>query len=161
LRPHGARPELFGQNSLFAKILTRTLTAEQIARYETTMQKERVARHRATIKWVVGSMDNTLELSPAQHRQLEELLVEETQPPVRFGEYDYYGVVFQMSLLPEKKLRRILEDRQWVKLTRQFAEASRLGPTLKEGGFLPGGGVAKTAPIRERGLPARDENQEG
>jgi hypothetical protein len=159
--PHGARPELFGAKSLFEKILSRTLTAEQLARYETVTLREHVARHRATIKWVVGNLDSTLQLSRAQHHQLEALLVEETQPPERFGEYDYYGVVYQMSLFPEKKIRRILEDEQWVKLARQFAEASRLGPTLREGGFLPAGGVARTAPARGHRPATGNDNPQG
>jgi hypothetical protein len=160
-RPSRPRAELFGGNSLFEKILKRTLTTDQLARYETVTHAEHVARHRDTIKWVVGSMDTALRLSPAQHRQLERLLVEETQPPKRFGEYDYYGVLFQMSLLPEKKLTRILEDDQWAKLKMQLAEASRLGPALKEGGFLPADEVAKSAPRRGNRAAAGSDNPQG
>jgi hypothetical protein len=93
-------------------------------------------------------MDTTLRLTTEQHRQLEQLLIKETRPPRRFGEYDYYGVLFQVSRLPEQSVRPILDDFQWGKLSLQLAEAIRLEQTLKEGGFVPEDKVADAAPGR-------------
>jgi hypothetical protein len=160
-RPPNSRPDLFGESSLFSKTLKNTLSADQFARYQKVTRDEIAAHHRSTIKWVVGNMDTTLRLSQEQHRRLEVLLVEETQPPKRFGEYDYYGVLFQMSLLSPKKLRRIFDDEQWGKLTLQFGEAARLGPMLKEGGFLPVDEMAKAAPRPSETARQRDEKPQG
>ncbi len=153
-----SRPDLFGDESMFAKVLKSTLTADQLARYQTVTRDEFVAHHRSTIKWVVTNMDSTLRLSPAQHRKLEELLVAETQPPRRFGEYDYYGVLFQMSLLPAHKLKRIFDDEQWGTLSLQLAEATRLAPALKAGGFLP---VDEIAARPGAGAGSQDEKPQG
>jgi len=162
-QPHApnSRPELFGVKSLFSKSLKNTLTAEQFARYQEVIRDGSVARHRATITWVVGVMDNTLRLSDEQHRQLEELLAKETRPPKRFGEYDYYGVMFQMSRLPEASLKPIFDDDQWGKLSRQLAFAVRLEPTLKEGGFVPDDQVAGAATGRREQPSARSVKPQG
>jgi hypothetical protein len=93
-------------------------------------------------------MDTTLRLTVFQHRQLEELLLKETRPPRRFGEYDYYGVLFQLSRLPEDRLKKILDDLQWDQLKPHLAEAVRLEQTLKDGGFLPEERVAEAAANR-------------
>jgi len=160
-RAPNSRPDLFGEKSLFSKSLKNTLTVEQFARYQKVTRDGAVARHRTTIRWVVGAMDNTLRLSEEQHRQLEELLAKETRPPKKFGEYDYYGVLFQMSELPMEKLRPIFDDMQWGKLQRQLAFAARLEPTLKEGGFVPDDQVAGAATSRREQPLARPVKPQG
>jgi len=136
-RRTSSRLDLFGEKSLFAKALKNTLTAEQLARFQKVTRDQVVARHRTTVTWVVGIMDTTLGLSKEQHRQLEELIAKETRPPRRFGEYDYYGVMFQVSRLPETSLRPIFDQDQWGKLSLQLAEAVRLERTLKDEGYVP------------------------
>jgi hypothetical protein len=144
-RPHDSRPEIFGEKSLFSKCLKHTLTPEQSSRFQQVMRDRAQSRHRSTISWVLGAMDTTLQLRAEQHRRLEELLVKETRPPRRFGEYDYYGIMFQVSRLPESSLRPIFDDSQWAKLRLQLAEANRLEQTLKDEGFLPDDQVADAA----------------
>jgi hypothetical protein len=107
------------------------------------MRERAVSHHRTTISWVVGVMDTTLQLSEDQHRRLEQLLIKETRPPRRFGQYDYYGVMFQVSRLPKEGLRPIFNDYQWGKLSLQLAEAARLEQTLKDEGFVPEEQVAE------------------
>jgi len=160
-RAPNSRPELFGEKSLFSKSLKNTLTAEQFGRYQKVTRDGSVARHRTTITWVVAVMDNTLRLSEEQHRQLEELLAKETRPPKRFGEYDYYGLMFQVSRLPMEKLRPIFDDVQWGTLERQLAFAVRLEPTLKEGGFVPDYQVAGAATGRREQPLARRVKPQG
>ncbi len=129
--------EVFGEGSIFSKAFKTTLTAGQFARYEKVDRDVARSRHRATIVWVVSTLDTILELSTDEHRRLEALLVEHTRPPRAFGEYDYYGVLFQASNLPETNFKSILSDRQWVKLSKHISESKRLLPTLKAGGFIP------------------------
>jgi hypothetical protein len=160
-RAPNSRPELFGEKSLFSKSLKNTLTAEQFGRYQKVTRDGSVARHRATITWVVGVMDNTLRLSEEQHRQLEELLAKETRPPKKFGEYDYYGLMFQVSMLPMEKLRPIFDDVQWGTLERQLAFAVRLEPTLKEGGFVPDDQVAGAVTGRREQPSTRSVKPQG
>ena len=137
-----ASGDIFGEGSIFAKALKTTLTVVQTAQYEKVTRDRALARHRATIRWVVATLDTVLELNAAQHGQLEALLVEQTRPPRYFGEFDYYGVLFQASRLPETRLKSILSDRQWAKLSMHIAESKRLLPTLKAHGFIPDDDVA-------------------
>jgi hypothetical protein len=134
--------DVFGAGSLFAKTLKTTLTDEQKARSGRAARDGALSRHRATTRWVVATLDTILELSSVQHGQLEALLVEQTRPPRYFGEYDYYGVLYQASKLPETKIKSILNDRQWAQLSKHIAESKRLLPTLKAGGFIPDDDVA-------------------
>jgi hypothetical protein len=156
-----SRPDPFGEKSLFRKSLNHTLTPAQFARYQVVTRDVVVAHHRTTIKWVVGIMDTTLRLSKEQHRRLEELFVKETRPPKRFGEYDYYGVMFQVSRLPETRLRPIFDDVQWGKLSLQLAEAVRLEQTLKDEGFVPDDQVAEAATGRREQPVARPAEPRG
>jgi hypothetical protein len=137
-----ASGDVFGEGSIFAKALKSTLTVVQSAQYEKVTRDGALARHRATIRWVVATLDTVLELNPAQHAQLEALLVEQTRPPRYFGEYDYYGVLFQVSKASEPKLKSILSGGQWDKLSMHIAESKRLLPTLKARGFIPDDDVA-------------------
>jgi hypothetical protein len=137
--------DVFGDGSIFSKTFKTTLTAIQSAQYEKVARDGALSRHRATTRWVVATLDTILELSSVQHGQLEALLVEQTRPPRYFGEYDYYGVLYQASKLPETKIKSILSDRQWAQLSKHIAESKRLLPTLKAGGFIPDDDVAAAA----------------
>ncbi|HEX3450071.1 MAG TPA: hypothetical protein VHS97_17590, partial [Isosphaeraceae bacterium] len=134
--------DLFGKGSIFSKVFKSTLTAHQSALYENVARDGAHSRHGTTIRWVVATLDTVLELSPVQHGQLEALLVEQTRPPRNFGEYDYYGVLFQVSKLPENRFKSILSDDQWAKLSKHIDASRRLLPKLKAGGFIPEDDVA-------------------
>ena len=108
-----------------------------------------IAQHRATIRWAVGSVETWLQLSHEQHEKLEGLLLARTRPPRKFGEYDYYGLMFQASKLSEKELKSIFNDEQWQKVEQQLAEARRLEKTLRVGGFLPDDDVADAGKARQ------------
>jgi hypothetical protein len=89
-----------------------------------------------------------LQLSPEQHQKLESLLLARTRAPRKFGEYDYYGVMYQMSKLPEQDLKPIFNEEQWQKIGLQFAQAQRLENVLRRGGFLPEEDVAEAGKTR-------------
>jgi hypothetical protein len=129
--------DVFGQGSFFAKVLKSTLIAEQAAQYERAVRIETLARHRATIHWVVDTLDATLQINGVARGQLEALFVKNTRPPRSFGDHDYYGLLFQVSKLPDSAFQSILNESQWAKLSKHIAESKRLLPTLKEGGFIP------------------------
>jgi hypothetical protein len=134
--------DCFGGGSLFSKVLRKTLSPQQLAVCESALKDAASARHRATIRWAIGSMEPWLQLSQKQRDRLESLLSEKTRPPRKFGAYDYYGLIFQASKLPEKELKSIFNDVQWQKVQQQIAEARRLEETLRIEGFLPDDGVA-------------------
>ena len=150
--------DIFGDDSLFAKVLKSTLTKEQHSVRDQAAKQAAIAQHRATIRWAVGSLDTWLKLSPEQHEKLETLLQAQTRSPQKFGEYDYYGLMFQASKLSEKELKAIFDQDQWRKIERQFAEARRLEKMLRGGGFLPDDDMAD-AGKSQRKEPGSDSEQ--
>ena len=151
--------DCFGDGSLFSKILPKTLTPEQWAMREKSIRDASNVQHRSTIHWAAGSLDIWLQLGTERREKLEKLLIARTLAPRKFGEYDYYGLVFQVSKLPEKELRPLFDDGQWEKVQRQFAEAQRLEKVLRLGGFLPeedmadAGKARRSDPIAEPERP--------
>jgi hypothetical protein len=140
--------DCFGEGSLFSKIVAKTLTPQQIAMRQKALIEASNAQHLATIRWAVGSLDIWLKLGDAQHQKLERLLIARTRAPRKFGEYDYYGLMFQLSKLPETEVKLIFDEVQWEKLARQFAEAQRLEKVLRLGGYLPEEDVADAGKAR-------------
>jgi hypothetical protein len=134
-----ATGDLFNDGSLFAKTLWKTLTPEHRSRFGKEFYRSRV-------EWVVSLKDRSLGLSDEQHRQLVDVIVEETIPLKRYGQYDAYAVMYQASRLPEAKLRRILDDVQWQRLRNQFQQVRRFEGVLISEGYLPEQEPAATAP---------------
>jgi hypothetical protein len=139
--------DVFGDSSLFAKVLRNTLTPEQSAKNQQIERESAVRRHEAAIAWVLGTWDQMMGLSTEQHHQLEELMREGTRPARKSGEYDYYGLLLQLSRVPESQLKPILSDEQWSKLRPHLTAAKEMAPTLEQGGYLPERGVT-AAPER-------------
>jgi hypothetical protein len=132
-----AGPYLFGSDSLFAKCIRRALTPEQLDGYRRALAAELMVHHGTAIKSLVDNLDSALRLTREQHRRLEDLLILGTRPAARYGRYDYYGVLIQLSKLDAKRVRPIFDDDQWTKLTREFAGAATLEPFLRASGYLP------------------------
>ena len=143
--------DCFGDGSLYSKVLKSTLTPQQVTMREKAAKEASIALHRTTVRWAIGSMEPWLNLSAAQHEKLESLLCTRTRPPRKFGAYDYYGLMFQASKLPEKELKSIFNTTQWQKIEQQIAEARRLEKTLRLGGFLPDDDVADAGKARQNG----------
>ena len=59
--------DIFGDDSLFAKVLKSTLTKEQHSVRDQAAKQAAIAQRKATIRWAVGSLDTWLRLSPEQH----------------------------------------------------------------------------------------------
>ena len=158
--PYLTSGKLFGEGSLFAKTLRTTVTKEQAAHYEKVSREAALRQHRATLQWVLGTWDQMLALNPEQHRRLEALLIRETRPPRRFGAEDYFGVLFQISRLPEARLKPIFSNDQWAKLGVQLAEAKRREPMLKKDGYVPDNDVA-AAPEQTDDTSGTHKNEQG
>ncbi len=151
--------DLFGDRSLFSKVLGNTLTKEQTARYQAIEQQTAIEHHQAALKWVLATWDQSLRLSVEQHRQLEVLLGQATRPPRRFGEEDYFGVLVQLSRLPEDKFKPIFRVDQWATLAPQLAEARRREPMLRREGYVPENDVAAGLPSPHAGTTKAEKKQ--
>ncbi len=143
----------FGDASIFAKTLNTTLTSEQREGYESAGRERRKFRYQACVELLVTKLDEALVMRAAQRRKFEQILLEETRPPVRFGPYDQQVVMLQAGRIAEDKLRPLFDERQWQVLTRQFQKVRELEPFLKSNGFLPdspaGAVLAPAARVRQ------------
>jgi hypothetical protein len=128
---------LFGESSIFQKTIAKTLTSDQVSRYESLIRERRLNRYRATVEWFVVHLDKALGLSDDQRRRFTELILSETEPPLRFGQYDYWYLMFQVAKLPESKSKPIFDAPQWRLLSRQFAQGRGMEQWLKTNGVFP------------------------
>jgi hypothetical protein len=128
---------LFYDDSLLYKSLHNTLTGEQFARYDAIARERRAFRHRANIELAVTVLEQAMPLRDAQRRELITLLTNQTKPPRKSGQYDYYLIMFQLGRVPEGKLRALFDDTQWKVVNRHLAQYEGMKPFLKQSGQLP------------------------
>ena len=128
---------LFGETSFFAKTLKKTLTPEQIAKHQANLDQRRQYRYRAMVEVGITALENSVPLRHDQHAALVKLLLEKTQPPEAFGQHDNYVIMHQLSTLPEKEVKAVLDERQWELLERQLDRFRGILPALRQnGGFF-------------------------
>ena len=129
---------LFGDGSIYSKTIKRVLSEEEDARYQQVIQDKNRFRYRAKIELVVAQLDQSVGFRDEQRRKLVELILSETQPPTRFGQYDYYLVMYQAGQIAEAKLKPLFEDRQWALLKRQLNQREGWSNSCEARGcFLP------------------------
>ncbi|MFN0056057.1 MAG: hypothetical protein ACKV0T_28255 [Planctomycetales bacterium] len=149
----------FGQGSFFDKALRKSLTAEQGAKFEKSDRERQTFRYRATVERVVAQLDDALALRAAQRSKLVQLLMDETRPIRRSGQYDTYIVMLQASKVPEEKIREILDEPQWKMFNQQLAQARGLEQFLKSNRLLDDdpaeeGGAAAAGAAQRANPPA-------
>jgi hypothetical protein len=127
---------LFDGDSLFYKSLHNTLTDEQRARHDVVDRERREFSHRASIELAVNTWEQSVPLREAQRRELITLLTNQTKMPRKSGSYDYYLIMYQLSQLPEEKLKPQFDEIQWKIVGRQLAQAKGWGQFLRTAGVL-------------------------
>ncbi len=65
---------IFGDDSLFQKVVTTTLQPEQVSQFQSDEVVRNKARYQAKIKLAVVSLDNNLAFTETQRQELEKLL---------------------------------------------------------------------------------------
>jgi len=137
---------LFGDSSFFAKTVRNTLTREQHTKYQAVLDERRHLRYQAAVDLALVNMSSTVALRHDQHEAIFKLLIEETQPPLIFGQYDQYFVFYSLSKLPAAKLQSLLDDRQWKLLQQPLQQGRSMEPTLMQQGMIepPKGRILKS-----------------
>jgi hypothetical protein len=128
---------LFGDDSIYYKTIRRTLDGDQISRYESSLRERKMVRYRTTIEWFVVHLDKGLGFSDDQRQRFVELLVNESRPPRKFGQGDYWYLMIQTARVPESRIKPIFDVPQWRLLSRQFAQARGMEQWLKSNGVTP------------------------
>ncbi len=149
---------VFTEDSIFVKTVKSTLSAEQAERYADLSKRRAALRRQATVELFVVQIDKALGLSDLARGRMVELLLSETPPPGKYGQADYWYLMYQMSRLPESKVKAILDEPQWRILSRQFIQARGMAPWLRSNGLLalgePQPTVGNAVPMRVFALPA-------
>lgn len=127
---------LFGNKSMFAKTLRRTLTEEQQANYQAMLLDQRRTRYKAAIEETLCKIGDGIVLSPEQIEALQKLLLEQTQPPLLFGQDDRSVVMLRLSQLPRTKLKEVLGKSHWKSLQLQLLLGSGHEDTLVQNGVI-------------------------
>jgi hypothetical protein len=128
---------LFGDSSFFAKSIRKTLNPEQLVKYEVLVNERRRFRYRASIAVAIVNLQNTVPLRRVQQQAIIKMLLEETQPPPVFGQYDQYLVMYQMARLPEEKFKPLFDEEQWKQLQVQFNQYRGMDQFLIQNGLIP------------------------
>jgi hypothetical protein len=132
-----ARVAFFDDTSLLQKALKRTLDDRQSALYEQQERERRKFRYEAKIELVVAMLESRMPFRAEQRQKFTKLLLDETKPPQKFGQQDYYVVLYQAGKLDEQKLKSIFDETQWKPLKQALDQARQMERFLKSNGFVP------------------------
>lgn len=127
---------IFGEQSMFNKVLPHVLGPEQTAKYQQEELKRRKFRYMAKVKLTLASLENSLPFTAKQRQQFEELILAETSTPKRFGQYDNQVVLLQASKLPDEKLKNIFDKAQFARLRQMLNQARGMQQMLEQQGWI-------------------------
>jgi hypothetical protein len=128
---------LFNQGSFYSKTLKTVVSDEAYQKYQELVRQKNLFRYRAKVELVVAQIDQSVGFRGQQRRKLTELILSETQPPERYGQYDYYVVLYQASKVPASKLKPFFDDGQWARLQRSLNQGRGMEQFLRRQGLLP------------------------
>lgn len=128
---------LYDDDSFYAKTVKRTLDPDQSLSYDKVVRERQLYRYRAQVNLVVTNLDNTIGFRAEQRRQIAKIIMEQTRPPKKHGQYDNYVVLYQLSKLPEARLKPFFKEPQWLTFKRQLDGARGLEQFLTTQGILP------------------------
>lgn len=127
----------FDDDSLLHKVLKTTLDGKQAFEYERQQQKRREFLYRAKIELAVATLETGVPLRDAQRDQFIKLLVNETEPPKKFGEHGHHLVLYQASKVDEAKLKPIFDDAQWRAIEQALEQARGMEEHWRRAGMIP------------------------
>jgi hypothetical protein len=130
----------FDKDSILAKSIKATLTPEQTARHEEVIHDRTLYRYWAKVDLAMELLNNEVGFTDEQRQRIVRLLKEETQPPRKMGDNEYYVVLYQLSRIPEAKIKPVFDDFQWPFVKRQLEQGRGMGMFLKQNGFVPAEG---------------------
>ena len=131
------KSSFFDQNSLLHKVLKGTLDDEQSHEYEQQQRERRRFQYEAKIELALAMLETGVPLRERQRQRFVKLLLDQTEPPNKFGQQACYVVFYQAGTLEEEKLKAIFDDAQWRAIKQLLFRAKGLEAHLKSNGFIP------------------------
>jgi hypothetical protein len=127
---------LFDDGSRFSKVLARTLSQEQVSRSERLVRNPGYLRYRKAVIVAVRTLAGLVNISRTERIELSRLILTETTPPLKFGRTDHAFVMFQISRLPEARLKEIIPETHWSTFKWQITPWAGSEAFLKDDGFV-------------------------
>ncbi|MEI8020717.1 MAG: hypothetical protein WCH39_21115 [Schlesneria sp.] len=140
------RRTLFGPNSFSSKVMAKTVTGDQLAKYQSALDERLRIRHRSNIEGAIRDLERHVVLKIAQTESLVELLISEIPPPKLSHDYDETLVKYQFSQISEQKLRLLFDEGQWPQVRQTLDGFHELETALVQQGLIQQEGAAASKP---------------
>lgn len=127
---------LFGENSFYTKSIRQVLSDEQFIKYDAVYRERRKFRYRACIEVVFETLENSVPMKDSQREALIAVILEETQPPLAFGQHNQQVVMYNLSKVDEAKLKAVLDERQWKLMQVQINQSRGWEQFLVQNGLI-------------------------
>ena len=112
--------EIFGDSSLLAKTVSKTLSQEQTVAIKKAEEEARAFAHRAAVEQAVQFCDVAIGLKGEQRGKLTELFVSRSRQIKRYEKSGLplpYSMVVETARSSRDKLKAIFDERQWRMMT--------------------------------------------
>jgi len=134
--------QIYGEDSLFAKVLDHVLDKQQFARIEHLRREQRSFEYRAAVMQMISQLDQVAPLTHEQRERLLDLIDQYTSPPKsRIGDMRRqlltYYVLGQMAEIPEDELRPLFGKAGWKLLSQQIQQGKAMKRNLEQQGLVP------------------------
>lgn len=129
---------VFGDDSLFNKILATTLEAEQAETFDAAIEERRNRQHAVVLRVFVAKLERSVPMTAEQRTALLELLDKHSEPPLRSPQQQYaqYLALYQFSLVPEQALNEIFDEKQRTALKQVRQQGQQYKRWLQQQGLL-------------------------
>jgi hypothetical protein len=127
---------VLGDDSIFKKIVSRTLNEAQRSEYEEEQRKRRAADYAARVDMYVAMVDRAAPMSDQQRQALVELFRKHTRPPKKVGQQPIYYVMYQASKIPQDELKKLFDEAQLKVIEKAFRQGAQYKNMLERQGFL-------------------------
>lgn len=102
-------------DSLFMKVVSQTLTAEQRAKYDVIRTERQQFRYEANIAVSLHNLEDVVYFSEAQREAITKLLLA-MPAPRQTGQYEMQIILIRIGMIPAEKLQPLFSPVQWRKL---------------------------------------------
>ena len=133
---------LFGEGSLFEKVLEHLLDEQQSARRRAVLREQRKFRLRSAEMQLISQMDRVSPFTQEKREKLLALVEQYVRPPKSFSKaehshYVMYYLLGQMAKIPEDELRPLFDEAAWTVVQQQIKQGKRMRGNLKAHGLVP------------------------
>jgi hypothetical protein len=127
---------ILGDDSLFQKILHRTLQPQQVAEYEAAEAARNANHYSAKVRLYVAVLERSFPMTDEQRQALVRLFLEKTTAPRRFGQNEIYYIMYQASRLKEEDVGKLFDKDYTRALMGAFRQGAGYEHFLRQQGFI-------------------------